>query len=287
MALPRYNVVPKGSVAARPGLAPRTLGPDWADPLKKPTGAGGAIAPTTAISSGFTDPLAGTSVGAVNVNYTPQTADFSNMSDYRAELESSPEWANAQTIRNANVEMARNSLRDSIRRAVVQSGYNVATNAPGDLAGYMGDIDATTLAAAQQNQMSDRAQLEKALNQGMTALPYKLAARGALGSGLAATQTSALREDFDQASYNRLNQVLDAIRGGVGQYTGAVSSEDANLQQMRMQIAQMLMKLKPPAPVAPATPAAAEMPWATPSSPGRLVDAYQQAVTDAGRKRIQ
>src|SRR4029077_10501377 len=60
------------------------------------------------------------------------------------------------------------------------------------------------------------------------------------GSGAAATATSALREQFDQSTYNRMNAVLDAIRGGVGQFVGARGREQARVNGAMQWIAQML-----------------------------------------------
>jgi hypothetical protein len=150
----------------------------------------------------------------------------------------------AATEAYATLQSGRTSLRDQIRNAIIQSGYDIRGTMPSDLGEYGGDIDAATAAAALANPLSGRAQLQQALERGGSDLGYQLAARGTLRSGALAAGQGALQQSYQQQSNQQLQDLLSAIRGGVSGYTDLMNQSLATRNKAWEDVASRLARLQ-------------------------------------------
>jgi len=142
-----------------------------------------------------------------------------------------PDYSAAESTMNRANLSDRSSLRDAIRRAVIQSGFAV---------GQDEDIDAATIAAAQGNQFSTKADIDSQLRRGAAQSDAELAARGILSSGQFGENRSVLQKGADQSTAQATGALADTIAGGRQAYTRSVSDRLGQLQSLKAQIAARL-----------------------------------------------
>ena len=172
---------------------------------------------------------------------------------YMSTLTSDPLYIQALGRYNTMLQQGRDTLRNQIRNAVIQSGYIPDFSSPQnqDLQGYADDLDAATLATAQGSQTSQKAQLGRQYQQNLTNLDYDLASRGsgsAIHGGANVVGTGLLKDQFDLATNQQMGSLLDALRGNVGGYQNLQSTELGNLTAAQTDVAQRLASI-PGAPV--------------------------------------
>ena len=171
----------------------------------------------------------------------PQITPLSAVGDFGFPQYAEPNWgaliagdpdysAAESTMNRANLS-DRSSLRDAIRRAVIQSGFAV---------GQDEDIDAATIAAAQGNQFSTKADIDSQLRRGAAQSDAELAARGILSSGQFGENRSVLQKGADQSTAQATGALADTIAGGRQAYTRSVSDRLGQLQSLKAQIAARL-----------------------------------------------
>jgi hypothetical protein len=238
-AVPKTKTIPGTTVPRFPTLSDVTAG----NILKKyrPVAAGSEAQATTPIDTSLAAGQA-TNYGDTSTlqGYRPLSRDEL----YQAIL-NDPTVSLANQMMVANQQMAKRSAQDIINSVMVKSGYgNLFTNSPQMLWDFA--PDAATQAAAAGNQLSDRAQVQRALDTGMANLPYALAARGMGASGASAIGASSLLQQSQQANYDRMNTALDAIRQAVMGYQGTVSSEQDKLLAARAAAAAWLAQTQIP-----------------------------------------
>ncbi len=181
---------------------------------------------------------------------------------YATDIESDPAWITAMRDYNARVQQGSNLLRDQLRASVRSSGYipnfsELDLTDP-DLQGYAAALDDTTIQAAQGNQMSQKAQLERGYRQGLTNLDYALAARGSgldVHGGASTIRTGLASDQFNTASYQQAQGLLDALRGNIGGFLTTRSGALDTLRGAQSAVAQRLAAI--PGPVYPAATAGA------------------------------
>jgi hypothetical protein len=182
-------------------------------------------------------------------------------SGYLSELTSQPDYLKGLDAYNAAMQSNRNTLRDQIQQAVIQSGY--VPSLSGELAQYGADIDEQTKAAAAGNQMSQKAQLDKQYQQGLTDLAWRLAGLGtgtAMQGGMGTALTGNLKDQYDTAGYNSMQSLLQALGQNVGGYNQSSQGLLSNWIGQQQNIAGRLAALQGPtypdatAPAAPAAP---------------------------------
>ena len=223
--------VPKATISVGKGPAPWYLAGPAADvPGYIPPGGPGYVPPG----------------GGNTLAQVPGTGTGPITPSYKLELTSDPLYQQVMDSFSGALSGARSSLRDQIRNAVIQSGYDIRNQIPSDLGDYAADIDPATAAAAAGNQLSGRAQLQQALDRGRSNLDYSLAARGVLRSGAEATGQTDLQQQYQTQSNSQMQSLLDAIRGGVGGYTNLVSDQTSARNAALEQIASRLAALQGP-----------------------------------------
>jgi len=238
---------------SHPATGPQALGDvptSWTmpksslPPITAPTG-------TSPISVGNT----GSSPGGGGGGWSP-----GDINSYVGEIEGDPTYKQALANFNLALQTGRNSLRDQIRSAVIQGGWDITGNLTGNLAQYAGDLDAATKAAAASNQLSQRAQLQQQLDRGNSALDYQLAARGAYASGENPVRRGLLQEQYQLATNQGMNDLINAIRGGVSSYADFQANQQGQLQQTRVAVADRLAQLQAQRELAAAYASAASQP---------------------------
>ena len=221
-AVPKKKKVPS---SAPPGMGPAADRPGYVSP-GAPGYVGITPVPTSSIDTGIKTTLP--TVGPTG---------------YKLELQSDPLYAGTEEEYQSALTRGKQSLLSQIQNAILQSGYDIRGKTPADLAGYINEIDPATFSAALANPLTARAQLQQSLDRGRNDLGYGLAARGTLRSGALGVGNSLLQEDYDKQSYGQLNELLNALSGGVGAYGNLLSSADAqhraNLQAIADRLAQM------------------------------------------------
>jgi hypothetical protein len=221
-------------ILSHPATGPQALGDvptSWAVP--KPTPIPTIAAPVNTGSLG-TMPSSGG-----GVSWSPGSID-----SYVGEIEGDPTYKQALANFNLALQTGRNNLRDQIRSAAISGGWDITGNLTGALAPYAGDIDAATKAAAASNQMSTRAQMQQQVDRAKTELDYQLAARGMGGSGENPVGRGLIEEQYQKGTYDAMNQLLDAIRGGVSNYAQYQADQQNQLQQTRVSVADRLAQLQ-------------------------------------------
>lgn len=189
-----------------------------------------------------------------------------NPNAYLDQLRGDPMYGSAlETFANA-LKGARTGLRGSIQEAVIRSGFDPSSKLTGDLAGYAADIDEQTRQSAATNQLSQRALLEQGLARNTKNLSYANAARGGLRSGMTTAGVSRLTRENQIATNDAMNQLGDAIRGGITGFQGVESQLSRQRDDAIEAIASRLAQLQGPAPdfEAPAETAAPSAPGAVP-----------------------
>src|SRR5262249_42398269 len=181
--------------------------------------------------------------GGGGAGTTTTTTTMTPNQGYEAEILNDPRSIGAQQAFEATTQQLANTRRAQFRQALIQSGYDPG-QLGGDLGEYGGDIDQATRDAAAANQLSDRAQLNKALNQAQTDLPYLLAARGGARSGALPVGQTALQEQYQSASAQGLNDLLSTLRGYGQTYAGGYGQAVSGLNAAREAVAQRLAQLR-------------------------------------------
>ena len=159
---------------------------------------------------------------------------------YEADILGDPMSRAAQQSYDASVQGLANNRRDQIRQASIAAGYTPTLT--GALSQYAGDVDQATLDAAGANQLSARAQLNKALNQANYDLPYILAATGMGRSGSLATGTTALQEQYQQNAQQGLDALNKSLLGYGSDYASGFNTAVQNLNAARAAVADRLAR---------------------------------------------
>jgi len=160
------------------------------------------------------------------------------MQVYESDILGDPMSRAAQQTYDVGVQGLANQRRDQIRQAIIAAGYTPSLT--GSLSEYAGDVDQGTLDAAAANQLSARAQLNKALNQANYDLPYILAASGMGRSGSFATGTTALQEQYQQNAQQGLDALNRSLLGYGSTYAQGVDRAMQALNASRAAVAQRL-----------------------------------------------
>lgn len=166
----------------------------------------------------------------------PSNAPF----DYVAALKGDYLFPGIQSAFDTTTGASRDQLREMIRNAVIQGGFDIRGKLPGDLSEYAGDIDSATLAAASANPLSGRALLSDALGRGQRDLSYDLAGKGTLRSGALEAGNEGLLQQYDVNSNTQLQDLLTSLRGGVGQYRDVLNQAESQRQTALASIAARL-----------------------------------------------
>jgi hypothetical protein len=156
-------------------------------------------------------------------------------------LTGDPQYTDVTNAYNTANQNALDSFRSQLKSAVIQSGY--VPSMTGDLAAYADDLDSATLAAAQGNQMSQKAQLDKNYNQQLSNLSYALAGRG-IGSGVRGGAQLAgsgnLKDQYDVQSYQGAQSLLNALETNAQNYNASKQGLYDNYQNALNQIGTRL-----------------------------------------------
>jgi hypothetical protein len=163
---------------------------------------------------------------------------------YESEILGDPRAIGAQQAFEATTNQLAATRRGLFRQALISSGYDPGNLAGTDLADYSGDIDQATREQAAANQLSSRAQLNKALNQATTDLPYLLAARGVARSGALPVGQTSLQEQYQVQAQQGLNDLLRALRGYGSDYAGGYNQAAQGLNAAREAVAQRLAQMR-------------------------------------------
>jgi hypothetical protein len=167
-------------------------------------------------------------------------------SGYKLELTSDPLYQGNEEAYQSALGTSRTQLLNQIQNAILQSGYDIRGKTPADLASYINDIDPAVFSAALANPLTGRAQLQQAFDRGRDKLGYQLAARGTLRSGALTAGNDLLQESYDSQSYGQLNELLNALRSGVGDYGNLLSTADAEHRRNLQAIADRLASMQGP-----------------------------------------
>ena len=199
-------------------------------PLWGGTGLDFAMARGTAapIPAAWSPPKITPAVGAA-FSFNPQQSYAEP--NWGALIAGEPDYAEAESSVNRQNLADRGNLRDAIRRAVIQSGFSV---------GQDEDIDPATLAAAQGNQFSTRADIENQLRRGAATSDAELAARGILSSGQFTENRSVLQKGADTSRNQLQNALLNTIASGRNQYASTVADRRMQLRGIKESIAARL-----------------------------------------------
>lgn len=142
---------------------------------------------------------------------------------------------------NTNLGLGRTTLRDQIQQAIIRSGY-IPTMSQ-ELAQYADDLDNPTITAAQGNQMSQKAILDRQLAQNQTNLDYALAGRGSgsnLFGGAHQIGADALTDQHNAAAYQQMGSLIDALQGYGRDWVGTQTGEGDKLQGVLTDVASRL-----------------------------------------------
>lgn len=235
-ALPKKKPVPKAPV-------PFYLSTPAADlPGYKPPGAPGYTPPTGTMYAGYPNLAAATAGIApppgtgTNPNIPPPSGS------YMTELENDPLYQNVMDSYTSAVGGARTNLRDQMRSALIQSGFDIRPYMTGGLAAYAGDITDADVLAGQQNPLSQKALLDQGLGRQQNELGYQLAGRGMLRSGDLVSGNDLQQQQYDIQSNAGMQNLLSTIRSGVGSYDDLLASQgqsrNAALESIASRLAQ-------------------------------------------------
>jgi hypothetical protein len=224
--------------------------------LKKPSSAFGAqvanpnaYAPTITSTPGYMSPAADRPGYVPSGGPVIPTLERPAVPSFDMQIQGDPLWQNATDAFASGSGAGRASLREQFRNAVIQSGYgDIVGKMPSDLSEYGADLNQETLDTAAQNPLSARAQLQGALDKGKSQLLYQLAARGVLRSGELEVGNTGLQQQYDVASNQQQQDLLTALRGGVGQYRGLLDTLTQNRNAALEAIATRLAQGRGPVP---------------------------------------
>lgn len=169
---------------------------------------------------------------------TSTTTTITPLQTYQGDILSDPQAVGAQGIFNAQSSNLAAARADAIQRAVIGAGWTPSLG--GALSGYAGDVTPQTLASAAANPMSQKAQLDLQLSQANQNLPYDLAASGAGRSGANAIQQSGLQRQYQTASYQGQQDLLNSIYGAANTYAGSYNDAMNQLMNAREAVAYRL-----------------------------------------------
>jgi hypothetical protein len=230
--------VPTGGIVPPTGPGTAASGPNTYD-------VGGDLITVPHLAPIATGAGSGLGTGSVGATATapPPVADPLTM----GKLTNDEVYRAALARVNAAIGAGRLGLRDQIRSSIIQSGF--VPDLHGELADYANDVDAQTIAAAQGNQMSAKAQLDRSLKNQQTLLDYDLAARGSGLSGrggAAAVGGGLLQDQYNTASYNQMNSLLAALGGNVHNFLDLQNSQQSSLDPVLEGVATRLSNLQAP-----------------------------------------
>lgn len=236
-ALPKLPTVPKAK------LVPSASGGAYDTGRSTFLPAVPSLGGSSSVPSGSTPavPSSGFSGFDFGGDLTPQV----DPNAYLSELQGDPMYQNADQAFSAQVGSARSSLADQIRQMVIRGGWDLRSQMPASLAPYASDIDQATVDAGTANPLSARAQLNQQLSQQQGDLAYNLSGRGISNSGALGSGNTQLQQGYDKASYDTMNQLLDAIGQGAGNYANVVanatSARNSAYEAAASRLAQMQM----------------------------------------------
>lgn len=227
-----------------PIVVPKTVGytgSGWNYPLGN-TGrtANYGIPTNPSLTAGLPSQAAVTQAVPTPRTSTTTTVRTPIVADYASEIETDPLYQAGLQSNQGALNQGALARAEKNRQAVIASGYDPGGSLTGTLSPYAADIDETTRVAAQANQLSERGQLEQALNRGLYALPYQLAARGAAGSGSQATGATALNEQSQISSNQARANLMAKLQGNIGDWLGLQQGQADRLSQLRADIANRL-----------------------------------------------
>jgi len=208
--------------------------PAWMKKLKamNPYGSLGPSPGTVArINQQRRAPIPGAGVRPIAAPQVGPLATSTYQPNFAALVAGDPDYEAAESEFNTANLFDRGSLRDAIRRAVIESGLDV---------GQDEDIDAGTVAAAKANQFSSAADINNQLRKGAATSDAELAARGILSSGQFTENRGVLQKGADQGRAQLTNALLSTIQGGRNQYTQTVADRRLQLRAIKESIAARL-----------------------------------------------
>jgi hypothetical protein len=235
-----------------------------AAPKKTATGFGGVSVPTGGGVGFSAKPVAAPAAGLApiqDVGYRSQIAErlaalgignqagYVPESTYQGEITADPEYQlGERTLTNRQNELAQARAND-IRQGFIKYGFPAgdfrsAMAANPNLAGFAGDIDAATEAAAAANQMSVNAQNARSLQQAQAALPYQLAARGAARSGAMGTRSSAYQQQHAERQSQALSSLLDQLGGTASTFQRGVTEAATDWERTKAGVTNRLAQTR-------------------------------------------
>lgn len=245
---------------------------DWTGPLGGGLGPGGSyVVPGFSTYGGSTDviPYGSTVKGGKSLEDTLRDLFGQKPSTgYEAEMLADPTYQGVMNAYNKALAAGRASLVGNLNSAVTQAGFDPRAGFTGDLAPYASDITDATIQSALTNPMSARAQLQAQTDTARKLLGYQLAARGVERSGELSTGNTYLNNQYETQSTQQLNNLLNAVRSGVGDYQSQIQSLEANKNNAVSAIADRI--------------AAANQNTYTPDDILAIVQAYQSQGGDGG-----
>src|SRR5215471_2314336 len=180
-------------------------------------------------------------MGSVGGGPTTTTTIMTPNQVYSSDILGDPGSVAAQGQFDATASNLAAARADAFQRAVISGGW--APQLTGALAGYSGDVTPATLAQAAANPMSQKAQLDFQLQQATTNLPYDLAAGGMGRSGASAIEQGNLQRQYQTASYQGQQKMLDAIYSAANTYAGGYNDAVTQLMNARASVADRLAQL--------------------------------------------
>jgi len=181
-------------------------------------------------------------IGSGSAPYTGETTirTMTPMQVYQSDILGDQGSVAAEGVFNTTDRNLRLARQDAITRALFGSGWTPQMS--GQLADYSGDVTQSALDAAAANPMSQKAQLDLQLSQAKANNPYDLAASGAGRSGAMAIQLGNLGRQYDTASYQGMQDLLNAIYGAVGNYASGYGNAQNALEAARREVADRLAR---------------------------------------------
>jgi hypothetical protein len=187
--------------------------------------------------------LGGNTVPTTTVT-TQSLTDPNALAQWQNEILGTSGVQAAQGQFDATVGQLGATRADAIQRAVVNAGWAPDPSTwSGSLSGFAQDVTPGTIAAAQSNPMSTRAQLDLQMQQAQSNLPYDLAASGMGRSGAMPIQQGGLQRQYQLNTYQGQQNLLDAINQAASAYGQGYQGALGNLQNARSAAAQALAQL--------------------------------------------
>jgi hypothetical protein len=162
------------------------------------------------------------------------------MQVYQDQILSDPEAVAAQGTFSSTASNLANARAAAIQRAVINAGWT--PDMSGGLGGYASDLTPSALAQAAANPMSQKAQLDLQLSQARGNTPYDLASSGRGRSGALPIALGNLSRQYDTASYQGMQSLLDSIYGSANTYAGSYNDALNSLNAARAAVADRLAR---------------------------------------------